>query len=97
MLVSGAILEQAEAERRRQIYGADDRIIDPTSGQPRPPRPGYDNADPWYDGRAHAHTYIDSPRSGTLLRAEEMEALLLRFGQGEDTVQPLIDRLPRPV
>jgi serine/threonine protein kinase len=86
----GAILEQAEAERRRQIFGVDDRIIDPTSGQPRPPRPGYDNADPWYDGRAHGSTYIDSPRSGTLLRAEEIEALLLRFGQGEETVQPIV-------
>ncbi len=83
------LLEQAESERRRQIYGVDDRIIDPTSGQPRPPRPGYDNADPWYDGRAHAQTYVDSPRGGTLLRAEEIEGLLLAFGQGEETVQPL--------
>ncbi len=67
----GALLEQAESQRRREIYGVDDRIIDPTSGQPRPPRPGYDNADPWYDGRAHAWTYIDSPRSGTLLRRRD--------------------------
>ena len=39
--------------RRRQVLGVDDRCQDPSTGQLRPPRPGYDNADPWYDGRGH--------------------------------------------
>ena len=33
-----------------------------------------------YDGRAHGHTIVDSPRAGTLLSADEIEALFLRFG-----------------
>jgi serine/threonine protein kinase len=76
----GRMLDQTEAERRRQVFGADDRVTDPATGAARPPRPGYDNADPWYDGRAHGYTIIDSPRAGTLLSADEIEALFLRFG-----------------
>jgi hypothetical protein len=52
-------------------------------------RPGYANADPWYDGRAHGYTYVDAPRSGTLLTAEEIEAIFLRFGGSETEPQPL--------
>jgi serine/threonine protein kinase len=77
----GRLLDEAEAERRRQVFGADDRVTDPATGTARPPRPGYDNADPWYDGRAHGHTIVDSPRAGTLLTADEIEALFLRFGR----------------
>jgi uncharacterized protein YqgV (UPF0045/DUF77 family) len=35
-------------------------------------RPGYDIPDPWYDGRAHNYTIIDSPRSGTLLNFDQI-------------------------
>lgn len=52
-----------------------------------PPRPGYDNADPWYDGRAHQDTIVDSPRSGTVLSADEVERIVLEFGRG--TARPL--------
>jgi hypothetical protein len=75
-----ALLDRAEAERRREVFGADDRVTDPATGEPRRPRPGYDNADPWYDGRAHSYTIVDAPRSGTLLTADEIESLLLQFG-----------------
>ncbi|HEY1186032.1 MAG TPA: serine/threonine-protein kinase [Gemmata sp.] len=47
-----------------------------------PPRPGYDNSDPWYDGRAHGDTIVDSPRSGTALSADEVERIVLEFGGG---------------
>ncbi len=76
----GALLDAAESERRRQVYGEDDRVIDPATGARKPPRAGYDNADPWYDGRAHGFTIVDSPRSGTLLSAEEIEGTFVRFG-----------------
>jgi hypothetical protein len=76
----GALLDGAEAERRRRVFGADDRVTDPATGEPRRPRPGYDNADPWYDGRAHGYTIVDSPRSGTFLSADEVEDAFLRFG-----------------
>jgi hypothetical protein len=76
----GKLLDEAEAERRRGIFGVDDRAVDPATGLPRPARPGYDNADPWYDGRAHHYTIVDGPRCGTTLTADEIEALFLKFG-----------------
>ena len=69
----GGLLDEAESDRRRQVYGEDDRVIDPATGSRKPPRAGYDNADPWYDGRAHGFTIVDSPRSGTMLTADEIE------------------------
>jgi serine/threonine protein kinase len=76
----GRQLDEAEAQRRREVFGTDDRVTDPTTGTARTARPGYDNADPWYDGRAHGYSIVDSPRSGTLLSADEIEALFLSFG-----------------
>ena len=35
-------------------------------------REGYDIPDPWYDGRAHEYTIIDSPRRGTELNIEDI-------------------------
>jgi hypothetical protein len=77
----GALLDQAEADRRRQLYGVDDRATDPATGAVRPPRPGYANSDPWYDGRAHGFTIVDAPRGGTQLTADEIETIFLRFGE----------------
>ncbi len=76
------LLDRAETERRRHEYGEDDRVTDPATGARKPPRAGYDNADPWYDGRAHGFTMVDSPRGGTLLLADEIEAILVGFGGG---------------
>jgi len=85
----GPTLERLESNRRRAIYGEDDRVVDPASGEPRPARTGYANADPWYDGRAHGDTIVDAPRSGTLLTADEIEAALLEY-----QVQIIEDPLP---
>jgi hypothetical protein len=76
----GELLDQAESERRRQVYGVDNRLIDPATGEPLTPRPGWNNADPWYDGRAHGYTIVDAPRAGTMLSAEEIEEIFLKFG-----------------
>ena len=76
----GSLLDQAESDRRRHLYGVDDRATDPATGAAKPPRPGYANSDPWYDGRAHGFTIVDAPRDGTLLTADEVEAIFLRFG-----------------
>ena len=54
--------------------------MDRVTGEPRPFRVGYTNADPWYDGRAHDDSIVDSPRSGTVLSAEEIERILVQFG-----------------
>lgn len=77
----GELLDNAEAERRIEIHGVDNRVQDPIRGDLLTPRPGYHNADPWYDGRGHRYTILDAPRSGTLLTADEIESLFLRFGR----------------
>jgi len=64
----GFALEQAEAEARRALHGGrGDREGPPRFGD------GYcDNADPWYDGRGHEWTIVDSPRSGSVLPLEQV-------------------------
>jgi hypothetical protein len=84
LLGLGERLDRAEADRRKAVHGEDDRVLDPADGTSKPPRPGYSNADPWYDGRGHAHTIVDAPRSGTLLTVDEVEAIFLDFG----TIRP---------
>ena len=76
----GAMLDQAEAARRVELSGVDDRAVDTETGRPKLSRAGYANSDPWYDGRAHGDTIVDSPRSGTVLTAEEIEQIMVRFG-----------------
>jgi hypothetical protein len=77
----GKLFDAAESERRCAVYGLDDRVTDPATGAPKVPRPGYTNADPWYDGRAHGYTIVDAPRDGTILTPDEIETILLRFGE----------------
>lgn len=55
-----------------------------------PPRPGYSNSDPWYDGRSHQDTIVAAPRGGTVLSADAVERILLGFGSG--TAVPLASR-----
>ncbi len=86
----GATLDKLEAKARIHRMGVDDRVVDPTTHARLEPRPGYDNADPWYDGRAHAFTIVDSPRSGSLLTADEVEEALVSFGkQTKAGLEPL--------
>jgi class 3 adenylate cyclase/tetratricopeptide (TPR) repeat protein len=61
--------EQVERERIFREHGVDLR----RRGRPRE---GFDNADPWYDGRGHAHTIVDSPNSGTVLCVAEVAGAL---------------------
>lgn len=74
----GASLEWAEQRRRDALnLGATRR------GASRFPEfPGI--ADPWYDGRGHHWTIIDSPREGTMLgRQDIVEILTSRFWEPE--------------
>src|SRR5262249_2575101 len=48
----GARLERAEAERRRQLRGEDDRVREPVTGGLNPPRPREASAGTRYDRRA---------------------------------------------
>ena len=77
----GALLEKAESEKRKNhFHGIDDRVTDLVSGKPKTPRTGYSNSDPWYDGRGHGFTIIDTPRDGTFLSPEEIEDILIKYG-----------------
>jgi hypothetical protein len=64
----GAALDRAETVQRAALG------LERTG----PVRPGYDNSDPWYDGRSPIHNYtiIDAPRGGTVLTAAEVAALV---------------------
>ena len=80
----GARLDEAETVLRIKEHGVDDRVEDPRTHEPKTPRPGYKNADPWYDGRAHNYTIVDAPRSGTRLSADDIEAILMGFGSAQN-------------
>jgi hypothetical protein len=68
LLGLGFNLERLEVKfRAARNRGHDDRSGAPRFGD------GYcDNDDPWYDGRAFAHTIVDSPRSGTFIPFAEI-------------------------
>ncbi len=81
----GQLLEEHEAQCRSERCGVDDRTIDPQTGQFRPLRPGFNNADPWYDGRSHTFTIVAAPANGTVLTRDEIEEIVLRFAGSEVT------------
>jgi hypothetical protein len=57
-------LEDLECRARRP-HGRREEDVRP--GPPRWNDGSCDNTDPWYDGRQHAHTLVETPRAGTLL------------------------------
>jgi hypothetical protein len=68
----GFRLERAESAARRES-GTEVRLGMPRYGG------GYcDNPDPWYDGRGHEWTIVDSPLVGTALPYEDIVALATR-------------------
>ncbi|RME58761.1 hypothetical protein D6779_05785, partial [Candidatus Parcubacteria bacterium] len=77
----GAALEEAEVVKRKKL--GLERVGEN--------RPGYDSPDPWYDGRSPLHNYtiIDSPRCGTVLRAEEVRQLFQHWMAGIKTERPV--------
>ena len=79
----GARLDREESNKRISVNGVDDRTINAEDGSRLPSRPGYENADPWYDGRGHGYTIVDSPRSGTILTADEIESSFVKFGHSD--------------
>lgn len=58
----GDCLNNLEKEERKRLG----TVIDEQN------REGYDISDPWYDGRAHNYTIIDSPCNGTVLKYESI-------------------------
>jgi hypothetical protein len=86
----GKILEGEEVTQRKKQSGSDNRLVDGETGQLREVRIGYDNPDPWYDGRSHHYTIVDSPRSGTILSPDMVEEKFRFFsGSYSSTEKPL--------
>jgi len=71
----GPALERAEQKRQQELFG--DNFNRWRSRHPDKIRPGYDIEDPWYDGRGHGYTIIDSPIRGSLLSINEIKQILL--------------------
>ncbi len=68
----GYLLEKEEKSRREEMGDIDDR-----PGPPRWDDEKYsENSDPWYDGRNFEHTIVDSPRSGTELKLEDIKRVI---------------------
>jgi hypothetical protein len=65
----GDVLNYHEA-RKREVLG---------KHQEGSSRPGYDLPDPWYDGRAHNYTIVDTPHDGTVLDEEEIISIFTHF------------------
>jgi serine/threonine protein kinase len=85
----GELLEAAELSRRIELYGVDERVNANVTAVATPREQGLDPRDRWHDGHSHHCTVVKSPRSGTVLSAQEVEAILLRFGYGEQSARPL--------
>lgn len=67
----GAALEAEEGRVRSATETGDTR-----SGVPR--WPGVSHNDPWYDGRSHHWTIVDTPRDGSVLSVEQVKSVLTR-------------------
>jgi hypothetical protein len=65
------MLEQAETSKRKKNGEGYVR-----KGHPRFEKEYCDNDDPWYDGRGHGYTIVDSPNVGTILKYDEIIAIL---------------------
>ncbi|MBD3385103.1 TIR domain-containing protein [candidate division KSB1 bacterium] len=65
LLGLGYLLEKAESEKRKAL-----NLL--RRGVPRYEAEYCDNDDPWYDGRGHNYTIVDSPRNGTVLSYAEI-------------------------
>jgi hypothetical protein len=63
----GRRLEALESAKRSALGAAFVR-----GGRPRHDDGTCDNADPWYDGRQHQYTLVESPRCGTVLGMEDV-------------------------
>jgi hypothetical protein len=74
----GYELEKAETLKRKSL-GKE------RTGKPRFEKEYCDNEDPWYDGRGHGFTIVDSPRNGTILEYGEIIEITRNLYKQETT------------
>ena len=74
-------LDEVETQRRAHLM---ETTESPALSRAGRARPGFGNADPWYDGRALvlANTIVDSPRQGSVLKLDDVVSLLDRLYGG---------------
>jgi class 3 adenylate cyclase/tetratricopeptide (TPR) repeat protein len=85
-----ALLDSLETKRRAELLDQAGLAELIRSGEPRP---GFDNPDPWYDGRAAllANTIIDAPRQGSVLELGDILAATEElYGCGKATAVPTL-------
>ena len=63
-----------ELEETR-LRSASNKDADQRTGEPRYPDGACDNADPWYDGRDHEWTIVDTPRVGTVIPYADIQRI----------------------
>ena len=75
----GALLEEKE-KLAEQGQNAGKRKNGKERIYEEPGRHGYGVNDPWYDGRGHSYTIIDTPSSSSLLTDAEVNELVWEYG-----------------
>jgi hypothetical protein len=75
----GAVLDRRETQTRSKLIRALN-AYELDRGR-KSPRIGFNNSDPWYDGRSVvlAHTIVDAPRQGSVLQLEEVIEVIERL------------------
>lgn len=79
----GLYLERMEQEERKRQGMEDEDVpryqaVDPDGTVHVDPL--FEGSDPWYDGRGHNFTIVDTPRSGSLLSLEEVYQAVVNAG-----------------
>ncbi|WP_078427346.1 hypothetical protein [Alkalihalobacterium alkalinitrilicum] len=79
----GKILEFAEQKREKEVFKNEDDSLKQwrDQGRQRWKDEWCINYDPWYDGRSHDYTIIDSPNIGSLLQIDEIKDITLNFSK----------------
>ncbi len=86
LLGLGYLLEKAESKKRKEL-----NLL--RRGAPRYEAEYCDNDDPWYDGRGHSYTIVDSPRDGTVLSYAEIIGVVSSLYSQQEQVLSLSDQV----
>ncbi len=76
----GKWLNRMERQRRQELVDQDKKDVSLLIASGENERwPNVGLSDPWYDGRGHDDTIVDTPRAGTVLTEKEIESALQNF------------------
>lgn len=73
-------LDAIECRKEKFLFSEKLELVRANSGKPVRFIEGWCNSDdPWYDGRSHNYTIVDTPRRGSILSQNEIESAFLRY------------------